>query len=101
MDSNEEMIQQNMDDEVACDDNVWEHLEIIDCLQIMLNDATERKKGPLHGGSKLVRKKSKPHQRLEGHTMLYNDYFADSATLMWHGVDDVSHRPVGNPKRKV
>jgi hypothetical protein len=21
--------------------------------------------------------------------------------LMWNGVDDVSHRPVGNPKRKV
>jgi predicted metal-dependent hydrolase len=21
--------------------------------------------------------------------------------LMWHGVDDVKHRPVGNPKSKV
>jgi hypothetical protein len=22
-------------------------------------------------------------------------------SLMWHSVDDVKHRPVGNPKRKV
>jgi hypothetical protein len=34
-----------MDDEVACDDDVWEHLEIIACLQIMLDDAAKRKKG--------------------------------------------------------
>jgi hypothetical protein len=37
-------------------------------------------KGQCRGGSKPRRKKSKPHQRLEGHTMLYNDYFADEAT---------------------
>jgi hypothetical protein len=46
----------------------------------MLDDAAEKKKGPRRGGSKPGRKKSKPRQRLEGHTMLYNDYFSDSAT---------------------
>jgi hypothetical protein len=46
----------------------------------MLDDAAEKKKGPRSGGSKPGRKKSKPRQRLEGHTMLNNDYFSDSAT---------------------
>jgi hypothetical protein len=46
----------------------------------MLNGAVEKKKGPHCGGSKPGRKKSKPRQRLEGHTMLYNDYFSDSST---------------------
>jgi hypothetical protein len=69
-----------MEDEAACDDNVREHLAIIVCLQKMLDDAAEKKKGPQRGGSKPGRKKSKPQQRLEGHTILYNDYFSDSAT---------------------
>jgi hypothetical protein len=47
----------------------------------MLDDAEEKKKKrPRRGGSKLGRRKSKPRQRLEGHTMLYNDYFSDTAT---------------------
>jgi hypothetical protein len=32
MDSNEEMIQQIMDDEAAYEGDVWEHLAIIACL---------------------------------------------------------------------
>jgi hypothetical protein len=32
MDINEKMIQQIMDDEAACDDDVCEHLAIIACL---------------------------------------------------------------------
>jgi hypothetical protein len=32
----------------------------------------------------------------------YNFFkLAACKTLMRHGVDDVNHRPVGNPKRKV
>jgi hypothetical protein len=80
MDSNEEMIQQIMDDEASCDDNVREHLAIIACLQKMLDNTAEKNKGPHRGGSKTGRKKSKSWQRLEGHTMLYNDYFFDSVT---------------------
>jgi hypothetical protein len=40
-----------------------------------LDDVEERKKSPRHGGSGLGRKKSKPQQGLEGHSILYNDYF--------------------------
>jgi hypothetical protein len=40
MDSDKEMIQQIMDDEAACDDNVQKHLAITACLQ-MLEDAGE------------------------------------------------------------
>jgi hypothetical protein len=46
----------------------------------MLDDAEQRKKGLRRGGSKPGRKKSKPWQRLEGLTMLYDDYFANGAT---------------------
>jgi hypothetical protein len=46
----------------------------------MLDDVEEKKKRPCRGGSRLGRKNSKPKQRLEGHTMLYNDYFSNSAT---------------------
>jgi hypothetical protein len=35
---------------------------------------------PRRGGSRPGRKKSKPRQKMEGHTMLHNDYFADDAT---------------------
>jgi hypothetical protein len=38
------------------------------------------RRGHAGGGSKSGRKKSKPQQRMEGHTMLHNDYFADEAT---------------------
>jgi hypothetical protein len=42
--------------------------------------SAQQKKGPWRGGSKLGRKKLKPRQRMEGHTMLHTDYFADDAT---------------------
>jgi hypothetical protein len=80
MDRIEEMIQQIMDDEAACNDDIREHLVITACLPKMLDDAEEKKKRPRGGSSRPGRKKSKPHHRLEGHTMLYNDYFSDSAT---------------------
>jgi hypothetical protein len=53
MDSDEEMIQQIMDDDVL------EHLPIIACFQKMLDDAEEKKRSRC-GGSRLRRKKSKP-----------------------------------------
>jgi hypothetical protein len=59
MDSDEEMIQQIMEDEAACDEHVPEHLVIIAGLQKMLDDSTEKKKGPHRGDSKPERKKSK------------------------------------------
>jgi hypothetical protein len=62
MDSDEEMIHQIMEDEVAWDDDVREHLAIIVCLKKMLDDSA-KKKGPHRGGSKSGRKKSKPQQR--------------------------------------
>jgi hypothetical protein len=40
----------------------------------------EEDAAPILGGSSVGRKKSKPRQRLEGHVMLYNDYFADDPT---------------------
>jgi hypothetical protein len=46
----------------------------------MLDDAEEKKKRPRRGCSRPGRKKSKSRQRLEGHTMLYNNNFSDSAT---------------------
>jgi hypothetical protein len=46
MDTDEEMIQQIMEDKAACDEHVWEHLVIIAGLQKMLSDSTEKKKGP-------------------------------------------------------
>jgi hypothetical protein len=46
----------------------------------MFDADAEKSKRPRHGGSKAGRKKSKPRQRMEGHTMLHNDYFADEAT---------------------
>jgi hypothetical protein len=45
----------------------------------MLDDAEEKKR-PHRGSSKPGRKKSKLRHRLEGHTMLCNGYFSDSAT---------------------
>jgi hypothetical protein len=35
---------------------------------------------PILGESSAKRKKLKPRQRLEGHVMLYNDYFSDDPT---------------------
>jgi hypothetical protein len=49
MDSNKKMIQQIMDEEAACEDDVREHLAIIARLQKMLNDTSEKKKMPRHG----------------------------------------------------
>jgi hypothetical protein len=59
-----------MDEEATCDDDVREHLAVIACLQIILDDVEEKKKRPCHGGSMPGRKKSKPRERLKGHTML-------------------------------
>jgi hypothetical protein len=46
----------------------------------MLDDTEQRNKGPFRGDSKPARKNSKPRQRLEGYTMLYNEYLVDEAT---------------------
>ncbi|KAK1693853.1 hypothetical protein QYE76_010550 [Lolium multiflorum] len=46
----------------------------------MLDAEAEKRKRPRRGGSRPGRRKSKPRQRMEGHAMLHNDYFADGAT---------------------
>jgi hypothetical protein len=46
----------------------------------MLDAETEKRRRPRHGRSRSGRRKSKPRQRMEGHVMLHNDYFADDAT---------------------
>jgi hypothetical protein len=46
----------------------------------MLDAEAEKRKRPLRRGSRLRRKKSKFRQRMEGHTMLHNDYFPDDVT---------------------
>ena len=80
MDSDDEMLVRLLEDEQAFDDDIREHLLIIASLQNMLDAEAEKRKRPRRGGSRPGRKKSKPRQRMEGHTMLHNDYFADDAT---------------------
>ena len=80
MDSDDEMIVLLLEDEQAFDDDLREHLLIIAALQDVLNTEAEKRKRPRRGGSRPGRKKSKPRQRMEGHTMLHNDYFVDDAT---------------------
>ena len=74
------MIVRMLEGDQAFDDEIWEHLSIIASLQNMLDAEAEKWKRPRRGGSRLGRKKSKSRQRMEGHTMLHNDYFADDAT---------------------
>jgi hypothetical protein len=81
MDSYEEMVQQIMDDEASYDDNIHENLAIITCHQKLIDDAEKKKKKkPCHVG----RRESRHQQRLEGHTMLYNNYFSDTATHVYN-----------------
>ncbi|KAK1628920.1 hypothetical protein QYE76_003235 [Lolium multiflorum] len=80
MDSDDEMLVRVLEDEQAFDDDIQEHLLIIASLQDMLDAEAEKWKRPHRGGSRPGRKKSKPRQRMEVHTMLHNDYFADDAT---------------------
>ena len=76
MDSDDEMVALLLEDEQAFDDDLREHLLIIASLQDMLDAEAEKRKRPRRGGSRRGRRKSKPRQRMEGHTMLHNDYFA-------------------------
>nr|XP_051196070.1 uncharacterized protein LOC127309140 [Lolium perenne] len=80
MDSDDEMVALLLEDEQAFDDDLREHLLIIASLQDMLDAEAEKRKRPRRGGSRPGRRKSKPRQRMEGHAMLHNDYFADGAT---------------------
>ncbi|XP_071683332.1 uncharacterized protein [Lolium perenne] len=80
MDSDDEMVALLLEDEQAFDDDLREHLLIIASLQDMLDAEVEKRKRPRRGGSRPGRRKSKPRQRMEGHAMLQNDYFADGAT---------------------
>ena len=76
MDDNE-MIVAMMEEEDAYDADDQENLAVLTALrQMQLDDA----KKPKRGGSKPVRRKSKKRQRLEGHAMLFSDYFADDST---------------------
>ncbi|KAK1665945.1 hypothetical protein QYE76_054104 [Lolium multiflorum] len=80
MDIDDEMLALLLEDEQAFDDDLREHLLIIASLQDMVDAEAEKRKRPRRGGSRRGRRKSKPRQRMEGHTMLHNDYFADGAT---------------------
>ncbi|XP_071677011.1 uncharacterized protein [Lolium perenne] len=80
MDNDDEMVALLLEDEQAFDDDLREHLLIIASLQDMLDAEAEKRKRPRRGGSRPGRRKSKPRQRMEGHAMLHNDYFADDAT---------------------
>jgi hypothetical protein len=80
MDSEDKMIVEMMEEEQAFDDDFREHLLIIAALQNILDADAEKKKRPLHEGLKSGRKNSKPRQRMEGHTMLHNNCFAEDAT---------------------
>ena len=78
MDSDDEMMQQLLEEEDQADSDDREHLAILFSLRRMQQDAA-KKAGPRRGGSKPGRIKSKKRQRMEGHAMLYADYFADDA----------------------
>jgi hypothetical protein len=80
MDSDDEMLVRLQEDEQASSDDIREHLLIIAFLQDIIDADAEKRKRPRLRGSKPGRKKSKRRQRMEGHTMLHNDYFADGAT---------------------
>jgi hypothetical protein len=45
--------------------------------------AVNQKKPPRREGSDFGRRKSKPQQRVEGHNMLYMDYFTDEARYIY------------------
>lgn len=71
------MIVAMMEEEDAYDADDQENLTVLTALrQMQLDDA----KKPKRGGSKPGRRKSKKRQRLEGHAMLFSDYFADDST---------------------
>ena len=57
-----------------------EHLAIIVCLlQQQPNEATNAE--PIRGGSSDGRRKTKPRKRMEGHCILYADYFTEVRTF--------------------
>ncbi|KAK1663525.1 hypothetical protein QYE76_051684 [Lolium multiflorum] len=74
------MLVRLLEDEQAFDDDIRKHLSVIASLQNMIVAEAEKRKRPRREGSRPGRKKSKPRQRMEGQTMLHNDYFADDAT---------------------
>ena len=63
-----------MDEEDAYDADDQENLSVVIALRQLQLDAEKKK--PKRGGSKPGRRKSKKRQRLEGHAMLFQDYFA-------------------------
>ena len=73
-----EMIVAMMAEEDAYDADDQENLAVLTALRQMQLDDTKKK--PKWGGSKPGRRKSKKWQRLEGHAMLFSDYFADDST---------------------
>jgi hypothetical protein len=75
--NNEMMIHQFIEEEAVGAANEEENMSV---LMALLKLQAEEDAAPILGGSSVGRKKSKPRQRLEGHVMLYNDYFADDPT---------------------
>ena len=71
------MIVAMMEEEEAHDADDGENLAVLTSLrQMQLEDAKKLKRG----GSKPGTKKSKKRQRLEGHAMFFQDYFAEDST---------------------
>jgi isoprenylcysteine carboxyl methyltransferase (ICMT) family protein YpbQ len=77
MDSDEEMML-NLFMEVEATSYEDEHITILSCLLQL--QAEDEKATLKHGGSKFGQKNSKPRHRMEGHAMLYTDYFVDDST---------------------
>ena len=77
MDSDDELMATLlMEEEADIEAEEEENMAILACLlQLQAEEAAIAE--PKHGASKPGRMKTKPRQRMEGHCMLYIDYFAD------------------------
>ena len=65
-----------MEEEADIEAEEEENMAILACLlQLQAEEAVNAE--PKRGDSKPGRMKTKSRQRMEGHCMLYNDYFAD------------------------
>ena len=77
MDSDDELMATLlMEEEADIEAEEEENMAILACLvQLQAEEAANAE--PKHGGSNPGRMKTKPRQRMEGHYMLYIDYFID------------------------
>ena len=76
MDNSDELMGVMLLEEEAAIAEEGDENAILTCL-LRLQAIEEANAAPKQGGSAFGRRKSKPRQRMEGHCMLANDYFAD------------------------